>query len=235
MTTTAPENPWGTWRRQRWVITAAGVAIALVVALLLVLVDDQRGEARPAPPQRVLPAATLTERPCAVGASKPFVPTRFVMPGVITPARILALPRDARGVPDVVPLSVAGMHEFAWDEAPVSGVPSAAGIMPGSSRGNALFNAHTWPWPAGGALGNDMLLRLRPGKVIILHGEGVTQCYRVTKQIQVPAQGEYPNFYNRTGPPQIAIIVCSGVRAGPGNWLSRTIWFASPFTSLSDS
>lgn len=231
MTTTAPENPWGTWRRQRWVVTAVALVIALVVALLFVLLDQESGTAKtPLPPQQIRAAATLTARPCAVGASGPFVPTRITMPGVITPAPVLALPRDSRGVPDVVPLSVAGMHEFAWDEAPVPGVPAAVGIKPGSSKGNALFNAHTWPWPAGGALGNDMLLRLRPGKVIQVHGKGVMQCYRVTKQIQVPAEGEYPNFYNRTGPPQIAIIVCSGVRAGPGDWLSRTIWFASPIT-----
>lgn len=232
MTTTAPENPWGTWRRQRWVVSALALSVALVVALVLVLVDQEPGTAKPPlPPQRIRAGATLTQRPCAVGAPGPFVPTRFTIPGVITPAPVLALPRDSRGVPDVVPISVAGMHEFAWDEAPVPGVPAAIGIKPGSSRGNALFNAHTWPWPAGGALGNDMLLRLRPGKLIVLHGKGVSQCYRVTKQVQVPALGPYPDFYNRTGRPQIAIIVCSGVRAGPGDWLSRTIWFASPFTA----
>lgn len=232
MTTTAPENPWGTWRRQRWVVAALALSVALVVALVLVLVDQEPGTAKPPlPPQQIRAGATLTQHPCAVGASGPFVPTRFTIPGVITPAPVLALPRDSRGVPDVVPLSVAGMHEFAWDEAPVRGVPAAIGIKPGSSKGNALFNAHTWPWPAGGALGNDMLLRLRPGKLIVLHGKGVSQCYRVTKQVQVPAEGPYPDFYNRTGRPQIAIIVCSGVRAGPGDWLSRTIWFASPFTA----
>lgn len=231
MTTIAPENPWRTWRRQRWVVTAIALVIVLVVALLFVLLDQSRGTAAKAtPPQRVVAGSTLVQRPCAVGASGPFVPTAISMPGVITPAPVLALPRDSRGVPDVVPLSIAGMHEFAWDESPVRGVPAAVGIAPGSSKGNALFNAHTWPWPEGGALGNDMLLRLRPGKVIVIHGKGVAQCYRVVKQVQVPAQGEYPNFYNRTGPSQIAIIVCSGIRAGPGDWLSRTIWFARPFT-----
>lgn len=222
MTTNVPES---SQRRLRWGITAVGVAIILVAALIVAILEDgSPAVAKPLAPQAVRAGATLTERPCAVGASKPFVPTRVTIPGVITPAPVLALPRDSRGVPSVAPLTVAGMHEYSWDMAPV-------GIMPGSTKGNALFNAHTWPWPAGGALGNDMLLRLHPGKVIVLHGKGVTQCYRVTKQIQVPAQGEYTGFYDRTGPPQIAIIVCSGVRAGPGDWLSRTIWFASPFTS----
>ena len=47
-------------------------------------------------------------------------------------------------------------------------------------------------------------------------------------QIQVPAAGPYPSFYDRTGPPQIAIIVCSGKRTAPGFWTMRTIWYASP-------
>ena len=198
--------------------------MAVAVVLLIALTGEGPVDAKPAPPQTVRGGAALTARTCAVGASGPFTPTGVTIAGVITPAPVLALPRDGRGVPDVAPLTIAGMHEFAWDKGPV-------GIMPGSSKGNALFNAHTWPWPAGGALGNDMLLRLRPGKVIALHGDGVTQCYRVTKQIQVPAESNYGDFWDRSGPPQIAIIVCSGVRAGPGNWLSRTIWFASPFTS----
>ena len=228
MTTTAPENPWATWRRQRWVVTALAVVIALLVALLLMLNNGSEASpavARTTPPQPIRPAATLAERsgPCAAGAPGPFVPISMQMPGVIKASPILALARDWRGVPDVPPLTEAGKHEFAWDKGPV-------GIYPGSSKGNALFNAHTWPWSQPPAYGNLMLKGLRPGKLIVLRGKGVTQCYRVTKQIQAPAQGEYPNFYNRTGPPQIAIIVCSGVRAGPGDWLSRTIWFASPFT-----
>ncbi|MGN6162288.1 MAG: class F sortase [Marmoricola sp.] len=233
MSATLPPSPWRSWRRQRWVVTGVAVVLAILAALIITGLNDGSAPAAVPPPtpapQTVRAGTTLSPLPvptCATGASKPFVPTRIMMAGVITPAPVLALARDWRGVPSVAPISAAGMHEFAWDKGPV-------GILPGSSQGNALFNAHTWPWPAGGALGNDMLLRLRPGKVIVLHGKGVTQCYRVTKQIQVPAQSEYPGFYERTGPPQIAIIVCSGVRAGPGDWLSRTIWFASPFTEPS--
>lgn len=220
------------WRRGRWIVTAVGVALCLVVALMLVLLDRDRrpgtDTATPTAPQPVRRAATLTVQPCAVGASGPFVPRQFVIPGVIRPAPILALPRDANDVPSVPPLTLAGKQEYAWDKGPT-------GIMPGSSQGNALFNAHTWPWSQGGALGNEMLIGLRPGKVIVLRGEGVSQCYRVVKQIQVPAAGPYPAYYDRTGPSQIAIIVCSGVRAGPGDWLSRTIWFARPFTTASTS
>lgn len=215
------------WRPGRWLFSVVGIAIAVIVALLLVLLNRDPAattDQAATPPQIVHAAATLTPRPCAVGAPGPFVPMRFLIPGVITPSPILALARDYRDVPSVPPLTLAGKREFAWDKGP-------EGILPGSSQGNALFNAHTWPWSQAGALGNDMLIGLHPGKVIILKGAHVTQCYRVVKQVQVPADGPYPNFYNRTGSPQIAIIVCSGVRAGPGDWLSRTIWFAKPFTS----
>ena len=224
MSITTAEDPW---RRGRWVITAIGVSIAVVVALLLVLLDQNPAAPRATmPPQVISKAATLTTHPCAVGASRPFVPVRFLIPGVIAPAPILALARDAYGVPSVPPLTLAGKQEYAWDKGPV-------GILPGSHQGNALFNAHTWPWSQGGALGNEMLIGLRVGKVIVLKGRSVSQCYRVVKQIQVSATSSYPGYYNRTGPSQIAIIVCSGVRAGPGDWLSRTIWFARPFTSTS--
>jgi hypothetical protein len=225
VTTTAAENPWGTWRRQRWVVTALALVIALLVALLFVLLDQEPGTAKsPLPAQQVRAGAVLTVHPCAAGASGPFVPTSLEIPGVIKPSTVLALARNSYGVPDVPPLSETGKHEFAWDKGP-------AGIYPGSSEGNALFNAHTWPWWEPPAYGNLMLKGLHPGGTIVLRGTDVTQCYRVTKQVQVPAQGPYPDFYNRTGPSQIAIIVCSGVRAGPGDWLSRTIWLASPITA----
>lgn len=224
-----PATADDSWRRQRWVITAAAVTIAALVALLVVILQNMPtttpSVALPAP-QAVRPGIRLVDRPCAVGATRPFVPTAMSVPGVIQPSTVLALARNAYGIPDVPPLTDTGKHEFAWDRGPV-------GIMPGSHQGNALFNAHTWPWWEAPAYGNLMLNGLHPGGTIVLTGVGVTQCYRVTRRVEVPADGKYGDFYNRTGPPQIAIIVCSGVRAGPGDWLSRTIWYASPYTSES--
>lgn len=218
------------WRRQRWFVTAAAVIAAVLVASLIAIMESTSGPGKSAapPPQTVLPGTPLFEEPCAVGASGPFVPTSLAIPGVIRPSTVLALARNGYGVPDVPPLTETGKHEFAWDKGPV-------GILPGSSRGNALFNAHTWPWWLAPAYGNLMLKGLHKGGTIVLKGAGVTQCYRVTKRVEVPADGRYPGFYDRTGRPQIAIIVCSGVRAGPGDWLSRTIWFASPYTSDSST
>ena len=51
---------------------------------------------------------------------------------------------------------------------------------------------------------------------------------RSTKRIEVLDADGYPPYYEREGPPQIAIIVCSGRRLGPGHWTHRTIWFAKP-------
>lgn len=217
-------SPWRTWRRQRWVFTGLVAALATAVAWALVLSEAAPSSPATVTPQTVRAGMTLAERPCAIGATGPFTPTSFEIPGVLGPVPVLALPRDSRGVPDVAPLTEAGKHEVVWDKAPV-------GIMPGSAQGNALFNAHTWPWSQAPALGNIMLKGLQPGGTIVLKGQGVTQCYRVTKQVVAPANGPYVGFYDTTGPPQIAIIVCSGVRAGPGDWLERTIWFASPYTS----
>lgn len=119
-------------------------------------------------------------------------------------------------------MTTTGEHEFAWDKAP-------EGISPGSAQGNTLLNAHTVPWTQAPALGNLMIRRLQRGDLIVVRGAKASQCYRVTKRVEVPAKDPYPAYYDPSGPPQIAIIVCSGVRLGPGEWLSRTIWFASPF------
>lgn len=224
----ATDDPW---RRQRWLITVITVIAAVLVASLIAIMEAAPSGTTKvvAPePQIVQPGKALFEEPCATGAPGPFVPTSLAIPGVIKPSTVLALARNGYGVPDVPPLTETGKHEFAWDKGPV-------GIMPGSTRGNALFNAHTWPWFAAPAYGNLMLNGLHKGGTIVLKGAGVTQCYRVTKRVEVPADGTYGDFYNRTGPPQIAIIVCSGVRAGPGDWLSRTIWFASPYTTSSSN
>ena len=45
---------------------------------------------------------------------------------------------------------------------------------------------------------------------------------------RVLASEGLPRYYDTDGPPQIAIVVCSGRRLGPGNWEKRTVWFASP-------
>jgi hypothetical protein len=50
----------------------------------------------------------------------------------------------------------------------------------------------------------------------------------VTERTEVPFAAPGGRVYDTEGPPQAVIIVCSGVRTGPGHWTQRTLWFARP-------
>lgn len=215
----------GRWRRR-------SAQVAVLVAFLIVLVwvllrPDGAVESAPAAPvppagQAVLAGSSLTPKPCYRPPDGPFVPKRITVPGVARDAEVLALPRDSAGVPQAPPISEAAKTQFAWD------IPSSP--KPGSAKGNVLLNAHTYP--DGSAMGNKLLEGLQVGDKIIVHGvrkgKPQTLCYRVTKeQVIIASDGSW-EYYEADGPPQIAIIVCSPPRLGPGNWLKRTIWYASP-------
>jgi len=168
---------------------------------------------RPSPTASTAAASVDCDHPAA-GA---FSPSRISIPQVTGGAPVLALGYDARGVPGVPPLTSEGKTEFAW-------VPE---IRPGSDSGNVLLNAHTWP--DGTALGNHLLAGLQTGSRIVVHGQqGEALCYRVTDRVEVAATASVPAYFATDGPPQLAIIVCSGIRRGPGDWTERTIWYASP-------
>ncbi len=201
--------------------------VALLVATLIALVWViwPRQELLPPPeaavpvaPQQVVKGSSLKPAVCGRPATKPFVPTRISIDDVVTNGEVLALPRDANNVPQAPPLSAAGKRQFAWDK------PT---LKPGSPRGNVLINAHTYP--DGSALGNLLLDNLQVGERIIVRGaNGEELCYRVTKRdVIVAANGSW-EYYETEGPPQIALLVCSPPRLGPGNWKNRTIWYASP-------
>jgi hypothetical protein len=198
----------------------AAILAAAVAGLFLLLPSDDAPVARPTPTVTPTPSPTPSPTPtvCSSPASGPFTPTTISVPGIVRNANVLALPRDGRNVPSVPPISNTGKREFAWDRPP--------GIKPGSAKGNVLLNAHTWP--DGSALGNKLLNRLDKGERIIVRNNEAELCYEVSKRVEVPASADYPPYYDREGPPQLAIIVCSGRRLGPGNWTHRTIWFASP-------
>jgi hypothetical protein len=130
---------------------------------------------------------------------------------------VVAPPRDADDIPGTPPLTTAGKELFGWDR--------AQGIRPGDPRGNVIVNAHTWP--DGSALGNRLLAELARGDRVYVRGAGARLCYRVTERVEVPAEDGLPRYYAKTGPPRLAILVCSGRRLGPGIWTKRTVWFAS--------
>ena len=209
-------------RRARRVRLVAAVVAALLLVAMAVWVfrpdDATPVAARPTPTQAPTPSTTPTPSPCESPATKEFTPTRISFPGVARNLKVLALPRDGSNVPSVPPVSHGGKRQVAWDRPP--------GIKPGSPKGNVLLNAHTWP--DGSALGNKLLDDLEKGDRVILRGHGSTLCYEVDKRIEVLDADGYPPYFDREGSPQIAIIVCSGRRLGPGHWTHRTIWFAKP-------
>jgi hypothetical protein len=167
----------------------------------------------PTPPA----ASTATPRDCGTVAHE-FRPRTIDVPGVARRVAVVTPPRVAGGVPGAPPLTTAGKQVFAWDR--------EQGIGPGDPAGNVLLNAHTWP--DGSALGNRLLARLQTGDRIVVVGSRQRLCYRVTERVEVLATDGLARYYDTDGPPQLALVVCSGRRTGPGQWTHRTVWFASP-------
>ena len=173
------------------------------------------------PSESASPAASPSSSPlppCGSVAA-PFTPRTISVPGVTSAAAVVTPPRLPDGVPGAPPLTTAGKTVFAFDR--------EQGIRPGDPAGNVLLNAHTWP--DGSALGNRLLAGLQLGDRIVVHGPAKTRlCYRVSERVEVLASKGLARYYDQVGPPQLAIVVCSGRRLGPGNWEKRTIWFARP-------
>lgn len=157
----------------------------------------------------------------------PFRPTRLTVDGVLTSTKVLARGQDRHGVPQPPPLTRRGKWQLAWDR--------GSGVRPGGDSGVVRLTAHTYPrdHPSAGAkapaLGNLLLTRLRTGAEIVVSGPGGEQlCYRVSRLQRVRADASLSGYYDTTGPPRLAILVCSGKRRGPGDWTHRTIWYATP-------
>jgi hypothetical protein len=207
-------------------VTRRTALVALIVATVIALawaiwpdptkqIEDRT---KPAPAaQDVVAGTRLHPTVCGNPARKPFVPKQISVAGVADRAPVLAMQRDGNNVPQAPPLSAEGKAEFAWDE------PT---IKPGEPKGNVLINAHTWP--DGTALGNHLLAELHVGDRIVVRGGHSELCYRVTKRTVIEAADGSAEYYVQDGPPQLALIVCSPPRLGPGNWKNRTIWYASP-------
>lgn len=218
-----------TARRLLVVVAAVVLAVAVGIGVSLLLPDDSRTptpQAAPSPSVSPSPSPMTAEQSTTVRGKKgcgkagaPFAPRRISVPGVTKGAAVITPPRDANNVPGTPPISNAGKVVFAWD--------TAQGTEPGGRHGNVLLNAHTWP--DGTALGNHLLAGLHKGGRIVVHGARSKElCYRVTEQVEVLASAGLPRYYDKHGPPQLAILVCSGQRLGPGEWTKRTVWFASP-------
>ncbi|MFL6156012.1 MAG: class F sortase [Marmoricola sp.] len=213
-----------------------GLIVATVIALVWTLWPDAgthtEGSEIP-PPQVVVPGTKLVSAECNRQATSAFVPTRITIAKVARNAPVLALGRDDNNVPQAPAISTLGKTQFAWDDPKKDAGHvdkiKPPGAAPGSTRGHVLMNAHTWP--DGTALGNRLLEHLQVGGRIVLRGRHAELCYRVTKRFVIKAVDGSAEYYRQSGPEQIALIVCSPPRLGPGNWAHRTIWFASPITA----
>lgn len=180
---------------------------------------------KPTPNPTANPTASPTASPTPAPSTpscpstgRPFAPTRITVPGVAKNVVVTTPARDANDVPGIPPLTDAGKRVFAFDR--------EQGVRPGDRSGNVLLNAHTYP--DGSALGNQLLSGLARGDRIVVTADRKRLCYRVTDEVQVLASKGLADYYAKDGRPQLAIVVCSGRRLGPGQWEKRTIWFASP-------
>lgn len=164
------------------------------------------------------PPPSPSPSPSCATVAHAFDPRTIVVPGVTKGASVVTPPREPDGAPGAPPLTTEGKALFAWDR--------AQGIRPGDPAGNVLLNAHTWP--DGSALGNRLLAHLHRGDRIVVRGVDARLCYRVTERLEVLAERGLPRYFTTDGPPQLALVVCSGRRLAPGVWEKRTVWFASP-------
>ncbi|WP_436698774.1 class F sortase [Nocardioides sp. BYT-33-1] len=152
----------------------------------------------------------------------PFRPHRVTVPGLKREVTVLPRGRERSGVPKPPPLTARGKKRLAWDRT----------IRAGESHGVVRLTAHTYPSSAGPALGNRLLRKLKVGAVLEVTGrDGQRLCYRVSERRRVRAAASVAAYYSSGGRPRLAILVCSGVRRGPGDWSHRTIWFAEPVSA----
>lgn len=199
------------------------LASATVLGLMISGIGFATPGTAVAQPSQVITKQTGATRSAAVNCyvrPTPFRPTRMDIFGVAGGIDVLGLPRNRRsGVPGTPPISDYGKNVVAW---------STSDAAPGSYWGNVLLNAHTWP--DGSALGNRLLSNLQVGDLIIMYGGGNHLCYRVSQRVVYSPSGKkmMKQYYNWKSRSQLALVVCSGKRLGPGKWTKRTVWYASP-------
>ena len=204
-----------------------GARAVLAAGVVLAVAPAASGTAPwhvPGPPAHT--ATTSSHAPC-VPTDTAFTPRVLVVDGLPGPTEILGRGQDRDGVPKPPPLSGRGRWQLAWDK--------DSGVRPGGPHGVVRLTAHTYPRDVrhGGApapaLGNLLLARLRTGARLEVEGSaGQRLCYRVTRRQRVRAAASLSGYYDTTGSPRLAILVCSGRRRGPGDWTHRTIWWAHP-------
>jgi hypothetical protein len=199
--------------RQRWPVAIPGVVLLVLTVTAALFWQPREAAAGPFQTAQLMPVHI--PGPCENAAKHPFTPTTIDIEGVRKGLPVLAIGRAYSDVPGVPPVSAT--HTVAFD---------APGPHPGAKRGLVRLNAHTWP--NGAALGNEMLAKFNVGDVLRLRNGTTKLCYRITERVQVDGYATYDRFYELQGKPEVAFIVCSGKRLGPGNWNKRTVWWGKP-------
>jgi len=187
-----------------------GLFAGLVVGLLLATIGLPRAQAS-------LAASRARAAACAVMPAK-VRPRRAAIPALGHATYKVVKVKRKHGEIGTPPTTKAGKRLVGWD-------PHR---RPGSGTGSVVIDAHTWP--DGSALGNKMLRSLRRGDVVILtNGRGHGICYAI-KSRRSYARSRIPvaKIFRTWGREQLTIVVCSGKRLGPGNWLRRTVWIGVP-------
>lgn len=170
----------------------------------------------------VVPTTRPADASTACATRVRFWPVAVHVPALNRTIRVIAVPRTSSGAVGSPPLTTAGKQIFGWDPF----------VRPGSGVGSVVLDAHTWP--DGSALGNALLGHLRVGATVTLKGaRGQVRCYRIVQRAQyLKWLAPLYRITRTTGPEQLAIIVCSGRRLGPGDWQSRTVWYGVPDSRL---
>ncbi len=163
--------------------------------------------------------ARAESKACSKNNAVPFVPVSVSIAG-IGKVSVVGRGRTKAGVPKSLPLTDSGKRKFAWDR---------GGVMPGSLSRHVLLNAHVWT--DGSGIGDELNTSLKRKMILKVRGAaGQVQCYQVKKRKIGPNGKRLAKIYygNATSKPRLAIVTCTGVRRGPGDWSKRSVWLAKP-------
>lgn len=195
------------------------IMVPMFIGLVATLITAGEGNAYA---RDQTPAQSTSTESCLTTAVGPIRPTEALISELNRAVGVVRVRRKRNGQIGTPPLTQRGKTQLGWDP----------NVQPGAGWGSVITDAHTWP--DGSALGNAMLRDLREGATIVMRDQaGASVCYRITKR------GSYPRnriprsrMFQPWGAEQLVIVVCSGRRLGPGNWLRRTVWWAEPVPAV---
>lgn len=242
-----PFQPEGGSSKSR-ALKIGAIVVALLVLLGGVAYFVSRGNpeaAAPEPtPSITAPVETTPSEPtptatapasAAPAPSKPATPTGCTTaPGAIEhPVRFKV---DARGVDSK--MITTGTDPDGAPGAPPKSEPNTTGWFNGSpevgtTQGNVMLTIHTYsPKNGANALGNKLYsdAGLKPGDIIrIIDQNGQQVCYRYRESLKIWVDKYDENsgvYWNTTGRPQLAIMICWDHNNKTEEWDSRIVFYA---------